>query len=203
MVELLSETVWDWIPDGMNLGQWYAQRTSMDISRYFRELDLIPGSRRSTLQADGSCRWTDLGATRYQVSVHHGPKRGRQSNWEQEYWLYMGTTAAPLKPMSVLPIRIVLDLDRKIGGRVTAPPGKKLPPLRVQVWYDAEIPGLEKAYGYSVTHVREDETFEATGIGPGPYRVTVQDVKDRIVEVKGVPEGAPELKIVYTPAADE
>jgi hypothetical protein len=196
-ISLDNDLVWGWVPPGMNLNQWYRQRTSMDISRYSRNLSLIPGSREC-VQGDGQvCRFTDLQAATYSLVIFHMFNSHALKGWEQEYWAYLGTLDQPLLPLEVRPLRLSLDLGRKVKGQVVDAGGKGLPDLRVQVYFDIEIPGLKEANGYTVTHSGAEGWFEAVGVGPGPYRVTAGDRQDRIAGVKGVPENPDHLQIVW------
>lgn len=199
-IDLIAEPVWHWVPDGMHMGQWYQQRTSMDTARLWRRLGILPGGRWSEVLEVGAQEWTNLMASRYQIALLHNLGDASRSNWEREYWLYMGLTREPLSMRDVTRVRLLIYKDRKLTGHVASPDGKELPALRVQVWFSAEVPGLEQVSGYSVTHVRAGGDFEAEGVGVGPYRITVQDVQDRIVELKNLATGTDGIKIIYDPA---
>ena len=194
-VNLESQTVWGWLPDGYNLGQWYARLTSLDISRHRRELSLIPGSRRALTGSDGTCRWTDLSASSYQLALHLQLKEGRLSNWEQEYWLWMGATE-PLHPKEVRRLEFVVESRRQVEGKVVSRSGP-LPRLRVQVWFRGALPGLKNVYGYSVTHTRDDGSFRAEGVGAGPYDIWINEHEFPMLKVMDVPEGD-EVSITYS-----
>ena len=139
-------------------------------------------------------------ASRYALVFFQDHRAGfNLSNWEQEYVAYLGTLAMPLQPLEVRPIRLVIDTGRKVKGKVFSPEDKPLGDLRVQVWFrEFPVPGLTDTYGYTVTHTRADGTFEADSVGPGPYRITVGDRKDRVSYVEGVTdEAAGDVRIVY------
>jgi len=56
---------------------------------------------------------------------------------------------------------------------------------------------LKNVYGYSVTHTREDGSFRAEGVGPGPYSIWLNEDEGPMMKVKGVPEGE-EVSITYS-----
>lgn len=119
-------------------------------------------------------------------------------NFYKDNWEHLGLLAEPLVPGRVFSLHLDLDNARRLRGKVTDPAGKGLEGLRVQVWYRMpNFVGLKNAYGYSVTHTGPDGRFEAEGVGPGPYRVTAGDIRDRLAEVKDVPEGEPDLRIIW------
>jgi RNA polymerase sigma-70 factor (ECF subfamily) len=198
MVEVTSSIVWDALPDGMNMGEWYQQLTTLDVSRQRREGSLIPGSRRSETGADGLCRWTDLMSDSYQLAIHRSLSNPGVPNFDQEYWLYMGTTE-PLEPLRVKGIDMGLDLRRRLPGTVLVEGGSGEEGLRVQVWFRTEFAGLQKVYGYAVTHTRAGGKFLAEGMGPGPYSIWVKREGGPMLKVNDVQEGSVDLKITYAP----
>jgi RNA polymerase sigma-70 factor (ECF subfamily) len=197
IVQLNAERLWDLMPKELNLLQWYTQRTTIDLSWYQRQLSIIPGARSVLMGGIGPCEWHDLMAGGYLVSISFQVSKEDVSNFYQDYWVYLGSLDQPLEPRQTRTLRLVLDPERKLMGKVVDPHGKGLSGLRVQVWYFMDIPGIKKGYGYSVIHSGEDGNFEAGALGPGPYRVTAGDVEDHLVEVKNVPEGAPDFRIVW------
>jgi protocatechuate 3,4-dioxygenase beta subunit len=196
MVEVTSSIVWDALPDGMNMGEWYQQLTTLDVSRQRREGSLIPGSRRNETGADGICRWTDLMSDSYQLAIHRSLSEPGVPNFDQEYWLYMGTTE-PLEPLRVKGIDMGLDLGRRLSGTVVGASDSGEKGLRVQVWFHAEFSGLRKVYGYSVTHTRAGGKFLAEGMGPGPYAIWVKREGGPMLKVSDIQEGSVDLKITY------
>jgi hypothetical protein len=199
-IELIAEVIWDSLPVGMSMIEWYRQRASMDLSYYARGMGLVPGARKCQTGMEGSCRWTDLTVGRYQVSLARILHGRDLPDFKQDYFYYWGTLEEPLASRTVNRLEVGWVHDRKLAGRVVDPQGHPQPGLRVQVWFDSlDFPGLKRAYGYSVAHTGSDGAFETRGLGPGPYDISVWDIDDHLTKLREVVEGQGPVTITWSP----